>query len=281
MTLHYCRCCHSMHSCASEKTVISRCVKSLLLEMLCVNWFSECFILLSFLLRVIILAGWCIFVDLCHARCVQLAYLYASCSELFTSPSGVRRQLLSATPAHNAVPFICQSWYASGENVNPPAPSAKQTSAHTRLQKALNIIGGGELCDKKQGLTWNKIDFSKKQYRLLKIAIWDVWKEEGGKLERESERKTGSQLYNMVWNTLSFIKFNQESIFVFLPHAPSWMRATISPIRSGYRDGMLIRACLWGALPRTAVQIEFFTGGEVSFSSGSYHCRPLPLIGSQ
>lgn len=83
---------------------------------------------------VILLAIWCIFVDLCHDRCVQLPYLYASCFGLFTSPGGVRRQLLSATPAHNAVPFICQSWYASGENVNPPAPSAKQTSAHTRYR---------------------------------------------------------------------------------------------------------------------------------------------------
>lgn len=128
--------------------------------------------------------------------------------KLFTSPGGVRRQLLSATPAHNAVPFICQSWYASRESVNPPAQSAKQTSAHTRIHEPLNIIGSGELCDKKQGLTWNKIDFSKKQYRLLKIAIWDVWKEEGGKLERGSKRKTGSQLCNTVWNTLSFIKFN-------------------------------------------------------------------------
>lgn len=160
---------------------------------------------------------WCIYVVLCHDWFVQLAYLYASCSKLFTSPSGVRRQLLNATPAHNAVPFICQGWYASGENVNPPALSAKQTNAHTHtlthteIQKPLNIIGSEELCDKKQGLTWNKIVFSEKQYRLLKIAIWKVKKNEGFR-EREME-KTNSQHCNMVWNAHSFIKFNQ----VFIP----------------------------------------------------------------
>lgn len=137
----------------------------------------------------VLLADCCVYVNLCHEWCVQLAYLYASCSELFTSPSGVRRQLLSTTPAHNGVPFICQSWYASRENVNPPAPSAKQTRARTHKYRSRSISSATENCDKKQGLTWNKIDFSKKQYRLLKIAIWDVWKEKGGKLERERPKE--------------------------------------------------------------------------------------------
>lgn len=87
----------------------------------------------------------------------------------------------------------------------------KHTHSHTEIQKPLNIIGSEELCDKKQGLTWNKIVFSEKQYRLLKIAIWKVKKNEGFR-EREME-KTNSQHCNMVWNAHSFIKFNQ----VFIP----------------------------------------------------------------
>ncbi len=101
------------------------------------------------------------------------------------------------------------------------------THKHREIQEPLNIIGSRELCNKKQGLTWNKIDISERQYRLLKIAICEVKKK---RREREIEKRIHS---SVIWCEMHFHLSNlTRCLYHFFLHSPNYIWATIIPIRS-------------------------------------------------